>query len=460
MLATLLAAIALGGCVSVQPMPLTPEAVEAALAVPPMAVLRGQAQEIRHPILRPTEITSTALLRQGSGGQAGLTPDEAAILAVLVNPSLRAARAERGLAAAQIIQAGILPNPTASMTVDFPLHAPGEVFGYDLPIEWEVSSLITRAAKLAAARNAADSVDLDIAWQEWQTAQAARLAVYRVVSLQAVLDLARRADQHMSDNAALVKKAVDQGMKTAVDQAAAEAAAQEAHTTVLEAQYDLRRQQLALNKALGLAPEAPVIVRAGLELPSRVTLPPVAEFLKDLSDRRLDLVALRHGYKSQESTVRAAVLGQFPKLSLGIHHTKDSGNFYTLGPSVAMDLPVFDRNQGAIALESATRQKLFDEYVSRVFDARAEIADFYAEIQSVQARLDHAQESVPVLARLVTTYESALADNHVDILSFYGAQADLAKRRIEVLKLKQELIDVRTELEISSGRYLQEPAAE
>ena len=67
---------------------------------------------------------------------------------------------------------------------------------------------------------------------------------------------------------------------------------------------------------------------------------------------------------------------------------------------------------------------------------------------------------MPVLARLVTTYESALADNHVDILSFYGAQADLAKRRIEVLKLKQELIDVRTELEISSGRYLQEPAAE
>ena len=34
-----------------------------------------------------------------------------------------------------------------------------------------------------------------------------------------------------------------------------------------------------------------------------------------------------------------------------------------------IDIPLFDRSQGIIATESATREKLFDEYVTRVFQA-------------------------------------------------------------------------------------------
>jgi hypothetical protein len=30
--------------------------------------------------------------------------------------------------------------------------------------------------------------------------------------------------------------------------------------------------------------------------------------------------------------VRAAILARFPKMEVGLHHTRDSGNFFTLGP--------------------------------------------------------------------------------------------------------------------------------
>jgi len=42
----------------------------------------------------------------------------------------------------------------------------------------------------------------------------------------------------------------------------------------------------------------------------------------------------------------------------------------------------------------------------------------------------------------------------MDILSYYGARNDLAKKRIDVLKLKQELVELRIGLEIASGRYM------
>ena len=47
-----------------------------------------------------------------------------------------------------------------------------------------------------------------------------------------------------------------------------------------------------------------------------------------------------------------------------------------------------------------------------------------------------------------------MAGGHVDILSYYGAQNDLAKKHIEILKLKQELVEMQIGLEIASGRYL------
>ena len=44
----------------------------------------------------------------------GIGPDDAATIALYSNPALRAIRDRRGLAAAQLIQAGILPNPVVS----------------------------------------------------------------------------------------------------------------------------------------------------------------------------------------------------------------------------------------------------------------------------------------------------------------------------------------------------------
>ena len=63
-----------------------------------------QAKEIKHPLLKPIDFDI----------RNGLSPDEAAVLAVIANPKLRASRDERQLAAAQLLQAGILPNPQFS----------------------------------------------------------------------------------------------------------------------------------------------------------------------------------------------------------------------------------------------------------------------------------------------------------------------------------------------------------
>ncbi len=84
-----------------------------------------------------------------------------------------------------------------------------------------------------AAKSHADSVDLDVAWQEWQVAQSARQHVYRLVLLKKQLSIAEDGEKGLKKNRDAVKKAVDWGDMTAITLSAAEAALQAVHLTVL-----------------------------------------------------------------------------------------------------------------------------------------------------------------------------------------------------------------------------------
>jgi len=445
LLLLVLAGLGVCGCQTYHPQPLTAESVDQALRATGMSALSVRASKLHHPLLPPLAID----LRDG------LDPDEAALVAVLVHPMLRAVRDERGLADAQLLQAGLLPNPQLSGTVE-PVTGgatAGTFTGYGYGASWDLSALIARGAKVESAQANRSRVELDVAWQEWQVAQAARLAVYSLISLQEQAVLSRQMRDRLADNLALVGKAEQAGLMTGLDLSAAEVAGNQSQADWIDFQGQVRQKGLELNRALGLPPETPISLQQGTVLPSRLELPPEQEVVSGLEERRLDLVALRKGYESQEDAVRVAILEQFPKINIGLSQARDTSDVITLPFSVSVDLPVFDRNQAAIALERASRQRLYDEYVSRVFEARSEIAKLLANAAAIEEQLRVAEEAVPSLERLVDTYRQALDQGQADVLVYYSVWNDLATQRSKIVTLKQQLVETRIALEIAAGVY-------
>ena len=96
---------------------------------------------------------------------------------MIANPKLRAIRDQRKLAAAQLLQAGILPNPQFSYGLGVPTGGAtqGTVNAFNYGLSWEITSIISRDSQNSRGESRAASVDLDVAWQEWQAAQAAKL---------------------------------------------------------------------------------------------------------------------------------------------------------------------------------------------------------------------------------------------------------------------------------------------
>ena len=98
----------LAGCAVYHAQPLDAPAVSAALQAPPLDAIRVAAAALKHPLLAPLTID----------GRDGFTPDEIALMTVITSPRLRALRDQRGVAQAQVLQAGLLPNPQFGYTLD------------------------------------------------------------------------------------------------------------------------------------------------------------------------------------------------------------------------------------------------------------------------------------------------------------------------------------------------------
>src|SRR5437870_9917692 len=196
----------------------------------------------------------------------GIGPDEAATIALFSNPALRSIRDRRGLASAQLIQAGILPNAVVSYERDYVTggNTVGTTTGYTLSAGWEFSALIPFLPKQTAARKNLRSVDLDVAWQEWQVAMNARVAVYRVLALDAQVQRAREANRGLQESTGAMREALNKHEKTVLDLSAVESASQYSLATMLGLEQEFERQRLGLNKALGVEPTMNVRLRAGL----------------------------------------------------------------------------------------------------------------------------------------------------------------------------------------------------
>lgn len=440
--------IAVSGCSRYEKMVLTPGVVTQRLSPPDMANLRIEARQIKHPLLRPVEIDE----------HEGITPDGAAILAVLLNPKLVSERDKKGVAEAQLLQAGILPNPVFSYSVGVPIGGitGGTVNTHSYGLSYDIRALVMRGAEIGAAGADLSSVELSIAWQEWQVAQSAKSHAYRLILLKKQLAAAGEEAKAQEENFAAVKKATDMGDSTLVQLSAAQASLDRVRLLVITTEQSVEQERLALNDAVGLPPDYVLNLRTDVQLPGLEHIPSLEELFTDLEEKRIDLAALKMGYESQEEKLRAAILGQFPKLSMGPVYASDTTPVITTGLSLTADVPIFDRNQGNVAKEKATRQQLFDEYVSRLFEARSKLSTVRANIISFEAQINATREAEAALENLAAVYGTALLEGNADALTYYNAVDELITKRLAELGLELQLADEIIALETESGGLIKQ----
>ena len=428
---TLFLLLALAGCASYHPLPLATQV----------------------PIPSSTHQT-VAAAGQGIDFQQPLTGTEVAQIAVMLNPNLRALRAERGVAQAQVFAAGLLPDPQLSLSADLPSNVSQGYFNaYGIGLQWNLASLFTRSTRLAAARAQRRSVQYQVAWQEWMLANQARIQARRWYYLHRQETLAAAATQVSTQLYRVAQENLQQGDTTISSATLRQIAYLDSQDQQLALQRQLSKARLQLNQTLGLPPDFRVQVAAPRSLGA---IPPVSQLVALAIQHRLDLRALRAGYAAQEAQVRTAILGQYPAFSIGVSHAADTSNIQTFGPSINLSIPLWNRNRGAIAQARATRAQLHAAYSARLFQTRAEISALVRDLQRLQAEITPLAQQVPALQKAEQRLRVAASEHDVTLLDYETVRSQSLAKSLQLLSLQEAQSTEEAALEMAVGIPWQE----
>ncbi|MFQ5487594.1 MAG: TolC family protein [Gammaproteobacteria bacterium] len=423
----------LSACGTYQPKPL-PEEVE---LVTDIATLRVDAESFPLPQLKGHAFDVSD----------GLDWIEVAMLAVASNPVLKASRTRRGVVAAQVYAAGLLPDPQLSVSLDHPTSGgPERVGGFVLGLGYDLQALITRNAGLDAGKETRRQVNLALLWQEWQVIQRARLLTVRVESAARKLALLEQAQVFYEHHYRQTRQLLDQG-DLPLDAAAAVMIGWFETSSRLNRERQLYNRQLhELHALLGLAPEVRLSL-APFEAPPSTLLTVGDRIWSALPYRRPDLRALQAGYQSQEQRVRKAILAQFPALDIGFTRARDTDGVYTTGVGITLKLPLFSGNRGQIAIERATRQRLHTEYQARLDQTRSDISRLLDRQRILQRQRVSVQQHLPDLESLVMAARHAYRSGDLSSLDLLKLESTWLDKRLEMIDLERALWQVRIALD-------------
>jgi len=414
--------------------------------------LGGCASYVSQPLDRTPDLApSPAALAEAKRG--ALTIPDLDRLVLANNPDLRAARARLGIARAQIIEAGILPNPQVSFSYPFFVSGLDGADAFNSGISQDLKSIVLRPTKIEAANNAAAEIDASLLWQEWQTIGKARLLFVAIVSGERAQKLIGRTRGLLKERFDRASQSVNQGNATLATLAPELAAVSD-----IEKLYDdLERLQLSrrhqLNALLGLAPDAPLAL-AGSSEPPLIDGHHVRQSLTNLADRRPDLIALQYGYRSQDAKLRQAVLAQFPNVAIGVSGGKDNNAIYSVGPTISFELPIFNRGQGSVALESATRESLQAEFNARLTAAQGEVEALLSEQALARRQLAAIEPRLKEAKTIGKQSEAAFQQNLLDERAFVDTQVSHFTVERQKIELQQTLLEGQATLSILTGAGL------
>ena len=377
-----------------------------------------------------------------------LTPNQVGLVAVLNSPDLADARAKIDAAGADLQSARLLPNPSIGLGYAFLLGGPATTDAWNASISEDIQAIVTYGARVDAAKARYKQVSASALWDEWQTAQKARLLAIDINADAREIALRSQELALISDELKQVRAATEAGNLDLTAEAPLRAAQAGAERDLATARLTLLKDWQDLDALIGLQPNA----RFEIAEPEPVTLPQeIDSLVASVPMRRPDLVALRLGYDAAEADVRAAILGQFPAFTLGGAGGSDTSAVSSFGPAITFDLPIFNRGQAKVASARASRLQLHAQYQARLDDADGTARGLLARSRVVETNLTRARAAAASAASILASAKQAYEQGNLSQRDLADFQTTALDRQLDVLGYERTLQENALALSVELG---------
>ncbi len=311
-----------------------------------------------------------------------LTLGQATDLALAHNLSLIASAENLSIAHAQLVQAGLLQNPSLGQSSGwlFPLSPSKGYPSIDVNITMVLNSIFTQPARVSVARLQEFQANIDMATQAYALAQQVDAKYQEMVRLvRARRLLVKVADLYgRAVEAAEARRKV--GIITVPELNRARLSYEDARRQVRHVTTQYERAAREMNWLMGFSgPPAwslPDAATADISADiSAATTLPAAMQLEDLGLKfRMDLTRADFDRKISERELSLAKLGMIPEVSVGAELARDGNHNLTGGPFIpSITLPIFDPGLVAVELAKAQQRRAEKTYQALAGQVRQDV---------------------------------------------------------------------------------------
>lgn len=313
-----------------------------------------------------------------------LSPYDAIIFALTNNPRLRVAYAQLGIADADLYDARRLPNPRLSLSVQDSTRGITQI---GAGLVQNIAALITLSARSEIAELEAARLHHEIAAKLFSFSQDVRAAYAEYASAQQLLRLRQLTTRSIALSAELAARYYAAGNINKLELGLAEAAASEAALANSVAAIEVTRRRIRLGGMLGLPSNRQWQINSAIALPldqedDLVTLQDLAASQRlELKAAQLAVVA---GENARALAQRYRYLGNF---NAGIQFDRESDRNRLLGPSISIDLPIFNQGQGRVKRAAAEHDRRAAAVAELSIAVNNEVALAHAQVLAASERV-------------------------------------------------------------------------
>ncbi len=392
--------------------------------------------------------------------KADVTSDRAVEVALLNNPGLQATYEDLGVSQADMVQAGLLSNPTLDGSIGFPIRG-GGVYEHEVSLVQDFVNLFTLPLRKRVAREQFMADTLRVAHEALATAAEVRKAYTEVQALQQLVELRRMALQAAEAAADLSARLRAAGNMAELDLASEQASAEGARLDMAGDELALVDAREHLNRLLGLwGPRTQWAISE--KLPPLPNQEASLEHLESLAIRqRLDIDAARKRVALLWNALELARSTRyFGRVEVGLHEHRDADGPRLIGPTLSLELPLFDQRQALIARLEAQHRQGQRRLMELSVNTRSEVRVARARLLSLRLMIDRYRRVVLPLREKVVE-QSQLQYNAMQL----GLFPLLTARREQVEAYRGYIVAVRdywmarAELERLVGGRLREVSA-
>jgi cobalt-zinc-cadmium efflux system outer membrane protein len=393
----------------------------------------------------------TFALPPGITFEDGLSEEDAVSIALWNNAAFLETLTDLGLSRADLIQAGMLPNPTLSMLV------PVGAKPLELTAKYPLEALWLRPKRVAAAKASYEQTTLRLTQSGLDLIRDVKLAFADVALAKERLRSAEQAVSVSANINKLSKARLDAGDASELEAGTARVDAMQTEELLARARHDEKIASERLRTLLGM----------GLhDFPEGIVQPPpirleveVTVLVTNALSFRPDLRAAELGVESAGKRIGLARLEAFT-LAAGVN-SKDMNKEFLSGPSLDLAVPILNQNQGGVAIAKANFEKAARHYYAVRDRIVLEVREAHTRFAQAQESFDKWQKQIlPPLEQAVRQAQKAYEAGDTSLLLVLDNSRRLEDARAKAALARADVYRATAELERSAGGRLPQSSAD